>query len=69
MARRLRELEQMSVLYEDERDQMKDKFSQSLTMLRQLKEEQALVEKDKNKREEELQKVRDELCRREDELQ
>lgn len=30
LARRLKELESQSVLFEDERDQMRDKFSQSL---------------------------------------
>ncbi|CDW78209.1 UNKNOWN [Stylonychia lemnae] len=69
MGKRLKELEQMSVLYEDERDQMKDKFTQSLQMLKQLKEDQSKVERDKQKREEELQKVKDELIRREQELE
>eukprot|EP00347_Sterkiella_histriomuscorum_P022187 403331368 len=69
MSKRLQELEQMSVLYEDERDQMKDKFSQSLQMLQQLKSESQKVERDKLKREEELQKVKDELKRREIEVE
>jgi len=69
MARRLQQLEEQSVLYEDERDQMRDKFSQSLQMLRQLKDEQLRVERDQARREEELQKVKEELERREAELQ
>ncbi len=67
MARRLKELEQQSVIYEDERDQMKDKFTQSLSMLKLLKEEQQKVDEDRKKREEELKKVKEELERREEE--
>lgn len=69
MAKRLQELEQQSSVYELERSSMKDKFSQSLSMLKELKEQQAKLDDERGKQSEELSRVKAELQKREQELQ
>ena len=65
MSKRLTELESLSSRYENERERMRGKLTESVRLLKELKEQKDTAESEGKRHEEELDRVRDELARRE----
>ena len=65
MSKRLTELESLSSRYEKERERMRGKLTESVRLLKELKIQKDTAESEGKRHEEELERVRDELARRE----
>lgn len=59
MSKRLTELESLSSRYENERERMRGKLTESVRLLKELKEQKDTAESEGKRHEEELEKVRE----------